>query len=233
MIGILHAGVKRFERERRSHYVSRYGLSINNAGDLHTGERAEGRAIQYSAIYLPPRVLVAIGLSGDFMFADAVIKDLEVWGHLARAAASSYDNLLFEEAVSEGLLTAAERYGRGQNSRSAEQGSAPLAKVIEAIHAHYSEPIGLVDLANVAGVSVRHLIRSFKRHLGTTPHRHLTSIRIQKAREQLQCGASLAETAVASGFADQAHLSHVFRAVMGTTPRSYQLGVGARVVSAV
>ncbi|MFQ3282420.1 helix-turn-helix domain-containing protein [Reinekea sp.] len=58
-----------------------------------------------------------------------------------------------------------------------------------------------------------HLIRSFKRHFGFTPHAYLINYRIQYGQWELKRGKPIAETAVNVGFADQplfsAHLQKI------------------------
>ena len=90
------------------------------------------------------------------------------------------------------------------------------------MQSRYADALPLADLAQDAGLSVRHLIRSFEAATGVTPHRYLTSIRIERARRLLRSGTPPAEVAAATGFADQAHLTRVFRAAMGTTPGAYR-----------
>ena len=42
--------------------------------------------------------------------------------------------------------------------------------------------------------------------------------RLRRAAESLQSGRSLADAAIAAGFADQAHLTRQMREMMGLTP---------------
>jgi Helix-turn-helix domain/AraC-like ligand binding domain len=46
--------------------------------------------------------------------------------------------------------------------------------------------------------------------------------RIRKARRLLEAGQTIAETATATGFADQSHLHRHFQRSLGPTPREYQ-----------
>lgn len=222
MIGVMQAGVKRFAREGSLNAVGRYGLSINNPGDLHTGERASEAEIAYSSIYLPVSALTQMGLPPGFAFKDAVLEDKEIWLALLRGLREPESRMAVEEAFTRALWLAAERYGQDHRLRDKKTYPAQFSIVVDFMHSHCDQPISLIELANLAGISPRHLIRSFKARFGLTPHRYLIGLRVRKAQELLAHGEPVAEVAVASGFADQAHLSRTFKAIIGTTPASYR-----------
>ncbi|HEY3599320.1 MAG TPA: AraC family transcriptional regulator, partial [Paraburkholderia sp.] len=90
---------------------------------------------------------------------------------------------------------------------------------------HLPEKVTLDALALTAGIPPFRLLRAFQHVLGLTPHAYQTGRRIRAARGMLRENAQLADIAAATGFADQAHLTRVFKALMGTTPSQYR---GAR-----
>jgi len=53
---------------------------------------------------------------------------------------------------------------------------------------------------------------------GTSPHRYLIMRRLQKCKDMMRAGTSLAETAFACGFADQAHFTRHFKNAFGMPP---------------
>jgi AraC-like DNA-binding protein len=70
-------------------------------------------------------------------------------------------------------------------------------------------------------VSRRQLERDFERWLGTTP-RHLAQVaRVQRVARRARSGATLAETAIDAGFADQPHMTRTVRRLTGLTPRAF------------
>jgi transcriptional regulator of acetoin/glycerol metabolism/AraC-like DNA-binding protein len=98
-----------------------------------------------------------------------------------------------------------------------------LRRVREYIDIHLSDRTQLTELATVAGVSVHHFAREFKRSTGVTPHDYLMQRRIDRAREMLaRTGWSLSEVAFAAGFSDQSHMSRHFRRLLGMTPGQFR-----------
>jgi transcriptional regulator GlxA family with amidase domain len=91
------------------------------------------------------------------------------------------------------------------------------------VEVHLSENINLTMLSALAGVSMHHFAREFKRSAGVTPHHYLTQKRVERAQEMLaQTDLALSEIAYATGFADQSHLARHFRHMVGTTPREFR-----------
>ena len=82
-------------------------------------------------------------------------------------------------------------------------------------------PITLSDLARASGLSRFQVLRGFVRATGLTPHAYLVQRRINLARRLIAHGAPLAEAAVASGFADQSHMTRIFVRKYGISPRAY------------
>jgi transcriptional regulator of acetoin/glycerol metabolism len=98
-----------------------------------------------------------------------------------------------------------------------------LQRVREHVDAHLSRRMGLIEMAAVAGVSVYHFARGFKRATGETPHDYLTRMRVERARDMLvRSELHLSEIALAVGFYDQSHLARHFRQVLGTSPGEFR-----------
>jgi AraC-like DNA-binding protein len=82
-------------------------------------------------------------------------------------------------------------------------------------------PITLSDLARASGLSRFQVLRGFVRATGLTPHAYLVQRRINLARRLIAHGTPLVEAAVASGFADQSHMTRIFVRKYGISPRAY------------
>ena len=77
------------------------------------------------------------------------------------------------------------------------------------------------SLAAVAGFSKYHFLREFKRYTSFTVVAYLNIIRIERAKQMLNRGASVSETALACGFGNFSYFSKVFRAHTGVSPMRY------------
>jgi AraC family transcriptional regulator len=107
-----------------------------------------------------------------------------------------------------------------------------LRRVEEAIeHATsgaVAEPLGLDELAAIAGVHRRHVLRTFRAHHDTTVANYMRHRRLLRARDALTTGSRpIAAIALDAGFADQAHFTRAFRATFGETPGRYARGLTA------
>ena len=100
---------------------------------------------------------------------------------------------------------------------------AAMRRVRDHIDTHLSHSIELVELSEIAGLSVFHFARQFKHSEGVTPHHYLVSRRVERARELLaETNLSLSEIAFAVGFADQSHLTRHFRQIVRMTPGQFR-----------
>jgi AraC-like DNA-binding protein len=83
------------------------------------------------------------------------------------------------------------------------------------------DKLSLEDLALASGLSPFHLIRRFKLAYGQTPHAFQIDQRVNLAKKLLKQGLPLAEVALQTGFADQAHFQRHFKKRHAITPKAY------------
>ncbi len=96
-------------------------------------------------------------------------------------------------------------------------------RVVDAIDARLSEDIALAELANIAGCSVGHFARAFKRSTGVSPMRFIQQRRIDLAAVLLQTtNLPIVEVALTCGFQNQAHFTTLFSRLRGLTPAVYR-----------
>lgn len=76
-------------------------------------------------------------------------------------------------------------------------------------------------LADDLGWSHRRLIVRFREQIGVAPKTFARLVRFDRAVSALRAGRGLAETAFATGYFDQAHMTRDFRELAGTTPASF------------
>jgi AraC-like DNA-binding protein len=88
---------------------------------------------------------------------------------------------------------------------------------------HYAEALDIDTLASAAGVSKYHFIRCFASVYGTTPARHLTERRIERAQDLLRAtNLTVTEICTMVGFASLGSFSSRFTELVGMTPSAYQ-----------
>jgi AraC-like DNA-binding protein len=98
-----------------------------------------------------------------------------------------------------------------------------LRRVREFIAAHIHENLDITTLASHVGLSAYHFSRVFKASVGMPPHRYLLEQRIRKAAELIERSEQpLLSIALNVGFADQAHFSRSFHALVGLSPSQFR-----------
>lgn len=89
----------------------------------------------------------------------------------------------------------------------------------------YAAPVGLDTAAAAAGLSKFHFVRAFHAAYGVTPHRYLTTRRLDAAKQLLRdTGRDVTEVCFDVGFESLGSFSSLFRRSIGLSPRAYRLG---------
>jgi AraC family transcriptional regulator len=125
--------------------------------------------------------------------------------------------------IVEGLML--EMLGHASRALSKAPVRAPgwLTEARDLLHGRFTDPLNLVEIANVVGVHPTHLSRTFKKYYRTTVGEYLRSLRLDWATRQLsETEDPIAEIASAAGFYDQSHFSHLFKQRTGFTPAEFR-----------
>jgi AraC family transcriptional regulator len=133
---------------------------------------------------------------------------------------------LYGESLSLALAAhVAGRYSTGSIETAPHDGLARpvLTRVLDYIGANLGRDLTITELAAVANMSPHHFSLRFKRSVGVAPHQWVVRARVREAERLLRARSmSVAEVALALGFASQTHFTDVFRRATGTTPRHYR-----------
>ena len=91
------------------------------------------------------------------------------------------------------------------------------------VREHLEQQIRVEELAAQVSLSVSYFCRAFKVSLGDTPHAYIIRLRLIRAQElMLATRDPLSQIALACGFANQAHLSKLFRRMWDETPNAWR-----------
>ncbi|AXC12177.1 Transcriptional regulator, AraC family [Acidisarcina polymorpha] len=95
-----------------------------------------------------------------------------------------------------------------------------LKAVLAYIEDRLGADITLREIAGSVGVSSSHLTSLFRKTMGITVHQHVVKRRVERAKALLQeSKLSIAEVALAVGFAHQSHMARQMGRILGLRPR--------------
>lgn len=112
-------------------------------------------------------------------------------------------------------------YTDAMEGRAASIAPAHVKKAERFMRERVAEPIGLPEIAQAAGVSVRALQDGFRRFRETTPLESLRAIRMEAARAELlagACGETVTNVALKWGFTHLSRFAGTYRQRFGETP---------------
>jgi AraC family transcriptional regulator len=159
--------------------------------------RADDPSIHRTAMLIAREA--ACGGAGSSLLVDALACQLAV--HLLRGHAQ----VAFHDLQEGGLTSVQERVVR------------------DFVEEHLHERIVLADLAAVVGLSRCRFARRFRCSTGRSPHGFVLDRRVARAQLLLtRTGMPLSDVALRCGFADQSHLTRVFRARVGVPPGRFR-----------
>ena len=96
------------------------------------------------------------------------------------------------------------------------------------MHSNYGEKIELNDLGKISNLAPHYLLRKFKKHFGITPHRYLTSRRLEKAKEfLLNSDKPVTEICIEVGFESLSSFCALFKKHYKLPPEKYKYSVPA------
>lgn len=96
---------------------------------------------------------------------------------------------------------------------------------------HYTKDIRMDDMARLAGLSVNHFIRIFKRQFGMTPMDYVLKQRMAKAKQLLFSTDKIKIIAEQVGYKDEHYFSRVFKRNEGVAPTFYMKNKVSRIAT--
>ncbi|VVS91466.1 helix-turn-helix domain-containing protein [Desulfoluna spongiiphila] len=226
------AGGEHYSLGGTSDILAPGSISVIEPGTVHANRPCTETARHLRSFYVDAGFFKRIGeqigvsRSGDLGVRGEPLNDKPLWTELARL-----HEMMLGDTPDLELSTRVTRVFGDLLTRHARLGTLPrcpgpgdirIDRVLAFLHDGLAEPVSLETLAELAGCTPYHLIRLFKESRGMTPHAYLMQLRLEHARRMLEKGAPIADSALASGFSDQSHLTRAFRARYGLPPGAYQ-----------
>jgi AraC-like DNA-binding protein len=223
-IGYTMAGVQSFDYRGARADSQPGNVIVLHPDEVHDGRAGAEAGFRYRMLYIEPRLIR--GALGDraaslpFVRA-AVSADARLLAAL-RPALEDLDRRLEALETDQSVLAIAEALLACDPSARGRPRSSTCAIAVERtrefLDEHFGRVVASEELEALAGLDRYAIARHFRTRLGTSPYRYLTMRRLEHARSLMLAGHTLADAALASGFADQSHLTRQFKKAYGLPP---------------
>ena len=227
-IGVTDVGLQVFDYRGATETSTPGRVAVLHPDEAHDGRAGTSAGFGYHIVYVAPsRIAEAArairGRVCALPFARAAVSTSRT---LARAVDAAFQHPLEPLAVDRLILRLAE--GLLEADPSSDGAVTPTRVDTRAVgraraflDAETTRVVQSAELEAVTGLTRYDLARQFRAAVGTSPYRYSLMRRLERARTLLHERA-LAEVALATGFADQAHFSRAFKAAFGVTPGRFR-----------
>jgi AraC family transcriptional regulator len=222
-IGFVLAGQCEEQLNARSLDLSRHKLFYRPAGEIHSN-RSGRNGLHCLIAEVSDHWLEHVGSYGALPRGPICTQNPQITWLALRLhrehALGGFASALAIEGLMLELGSALIQWHRSERRRP-EPGW--LHRAQEVLHAHYRETVRLGEVASRAGIHPVHLAREFRKYNGCTVGQYVRKLRVEAACAKLvESDLPLATIALETGFANQAHLSRIFKLVTGLTPARYR-----------
>lgn len=97
-----------------------------------------------------------------------------------------------------------------------------INRICQYVEQHYTEPIDIQSVADLASLTIPAFSRYFKRMTHLTFTDFVNEYRVNQARRLLHSARTVADVGFAVGFNNLSHFNKTFRAITGQTPSGYR-----------
>jgi AraC-like DNA-binding protein len=222
---IVDDGMIRYDLHRHEHGALHGAVTLLPPQVPHNGRAATADGFRKRVVYLDlshlPASLIGPAVEQPLLF-DPLLRQRIHQLHCALEDPGA------ELEAESRLAFVAERlqHHLGQPARTAqEHGKTDIAHQLrELLDESFREKVTLRQASDAIHAHPAHLVRTFSREFGISPHQYLTGRRVDLARRLLLDGMPPSAAAAAVGFCDQSHLNRTFRRLLGTSPGRFASG---------
>lgn len=230
--GVRRAGVRR-TKHRRTSFITHPGMFLAYApGDALSAQPLLNEVWSHRELSLNREACEALlsegsrALAHDFevpMVADAGLNGRLYGLFMAYFDSFSHGAPLLEQQ-SRLLVLLEVTFAHFAPSIPTKVGREPgtVARVKDYLRARFAESVTLEALASFTGLSKYYLLRTFKHHVGVSPHVYQRQLRVDRAKELVSSSVPSAQAALEVGYTDQSHFHHAFKRHTFVTPRQFQ-----------
>jgi len=228
-IGLTDVGVQAFDYRGAARVALPGQVVVLHPDETHDGRAGTPEGFGYRIVYVAPARIhaAARAIRGRPCALPFVRESVAVNPALAAAIEAAFredpeplavDGLVFR--LAEALLDADP--SSAGSAAPARLDVRALARARQLLDAETTRVIRSTELEAITALTRYDLARQFRAAFGTSPYRYSLMRRLDSARAQLERNRSLADVALAAGFADQAHLTRKFKAAFGVSPARYR-----------
>jgi AraC-like DNA-binding protein len=222
---IVDDGMIRYDLHRHEHGALNQAVTLLPPRVPHNGRAATSSGFRKRVVYLDllhlPASLIGQAVDQPVLF-DPLLRQRINQLHYALGAPGG------ELEAESRLAFVAERLEQHLSGHSGPAGAARGAGIAgqlrELIDARFREKVTLRQASEAIHAHPAHLVRTFSREFGISPHQYLTGRRVDLARRLLLDGMPASLAAATVGFYDQSHLNRSFKRLLGTSPGRYAGG---------
>ena len=229
-IGIIESGVGGNYYRGTTYFAPPHSIILMNPDEMHTGYSVDNLPLTYRMLYPSTNLIQELtndlGIKGLPSFREAVVSDKKLAFKIHKLHCileKSLDTLERQNLFLEFLSIAIANYTDINAHPIQIKQEKPIIRLIkEYLHDNFSSNICLEQLVKITNLNRSYLIRLFRDAAGLPPYAYLTQIRVERAKQLLRRGESVADVAIAVAMSDQSHLSRHFKRIVGIAPGRYR-----------
>ena len=228
-------GTYTFDVENKIHTVNGGNVFVTLPGELHKGSFAISGGHQFYWFQLQASESF-LGLSPEK--TNRLLEKLYQIKHrsipftttmevaICEAFNHSCSHDLYDQQVAENQLVSflyqlLKQDNTMDSSEESPKNSSEIRQAINYMQEHVHQPIEIPTVASLMGMSESFFRTKFKKEIGISPAGFFTNLRISRAKQLLQQGHSVTETAMMMEFSTPNYFSTVFHRVTNMTPTEY------------